>query len=109
MGDLLDGVTAATGSNAKVEWVDDEFLLERGVEPWTELPLWLAPKDAEHGWSVPIDRAVETGLVNRPLAETIAGTWAWLETDPSSAREPNRFATLERAKEEELLREWRAP
>ncbi|MEA2435146.1 MAG: hypothetical protein QOG54_2603 [Actinomycetota bacterium] len=108
IGDLIDGVMAATGSSAKVEWVDDAFLLERGVEPWTELPLWLPPEGAEHGWNVPIDRAVETGLVNRPLADTIDGTWAWLEIDPSSEREPSPFTTLERSKEEELLREWTA-
>lgn len=32
---------AATGPDAELVWIPDERLVEKGVEPWTELPLWL--------------------------------------------------------------------
>ena len=44
-----------------------------------ELPLWL-PDEPEYGGFFSVDdlRARETGLVARPLADTIADTAAWL-------------------------------
>jgi 2'-hydroxyisoflavone reductase len=112
-GDLIDAAASATGSSANVEWIDDGFLLERGVEPWSELPLWL-PDDKEnaHGFDLPIDRAVDTGLKLRSLARTIAETWAWLlANQPVEASDSDRGrhpSVLDRAKEEQLLKEWRA-
>lgn len=79
MGDWLGGCLAATGSAATLEWVDDEFLLARGVEPWSELPLW-TPDTADwaHAWDVDTTAAEAAGLACRPLAHTVADTWTWM-------------------------------
>ena len=53
-----------------------------GVEPWSDLPLWLAPAhDPSFAcfMAVGIGRAVKAGLVLRPLAETARDTLAWLQ------------------------------
>ncbi|MFJ9609433.1 NAD-dependent epimerase/dehydratase family protein [Kitasatospora sp. NPDC101176] len=81
MGGLLEACVRATGSDARLRWTDPERILAAGVEPWRELPVWLAPGelyDFLHGASV--ERAVAAGLRCRPVAETVEDTWAWLRS-----------------------------
>ncbi|MEU7337067.1 NAD-dependent epimerase/dehydratase family protein [Streptomyces sp. NPDC007074] len=80
MGELLDACVRATGSGAELRWIEPEAVLGAGVEPWTQLPVWVPPgsdmHDALHGADV--SRAVEAGLRCRDVSETVADTWAWL-------------------------------
>lgn len=90
-----------------ITWVDPDFLLARGVSPWSELPLWLP---GETGFNrVDNRRARAAGLTFRPLAETVRDTLRWLDglggALPVSA---DRSAQLTPEREAELLREWRA-
>jgi 2'-hydroxyisoflavone reductase len=39
MGNLLETCVLACGNRARLVWVDEDFLLERGVDEWIELPL----------------------------------------------------------------------
>ncbi|MFC7928900.1 NAD-dependent epimerase/dehydratase family protein [Streptomyces cinereoruber] len=80
MGGLLDACVRATGSDAELRWTAPEELLAAGAEPWTELPVWLPPGetyDAMH--TADVSRALAAGLRCRPVTETVADTWAWLE------------------------------
>lgn len=85
--------------------VDEAFLLEAGVQPWTELPLWLPSTDRSHlGHSrVDLQRALATRLVTRPLAETIA---AVLDEGVPAGDDPRRQGKLTPSREAELLRAW---
>ncbi|NQX34094.1 NAD-dependent epimerase/dehydratase family protein [Herbiconiux sp. VKM Ac-2851] len=81
MGELLEACAAVAGTGPAVQltWAPEDVLLAEGVEPWIELPVWLPAgpdHDALHGSDV--SRALATGLAFRPLAETVADTWAWL-------------------------------
>ena len=79
LGELLRACAAATGSTARLRWVETTTVLAAGVEPWTELPVWLPPgetHDTMH--AADVSRAVATGLRSRPVAETVADTWSWL-------------------------------
>ncbi|MFJ8622873.1 NAD-dependent epimerase/dehydratase family protein [Kitasatospora sp. NPDC093550] len=81
MGELLEACVRATGSDAELRWTDPERILAAGVEPWTELPVWLAPGELYaflHTGSV--ERAIGAGLHCRPVAETVEDTWAWLRS-----------------------------
>ncbi|REK85618.1 reductase [Streptomyces inhibens] len=81
MGDLLESCVKITGSDAELRWTAPEDVLAAGIEPWSELPIWLAPgemRDAIYGANV--SKAVAAGLRCRPVAETVADTWAWLQT-----------------------------
>ncbi|MFE0376069.1 NAD-dependent epimerase/dehydratase family protein [Streptomyces inhibens] len=81
MGDLLESCVKVTGADAELRWTAPEDVLAAGIEPWTELPIWLAPgemRDAIYGANV--SKAVAAGLRCRPVAETVADTWAWLQT-----------------------------
>lgn len=79
MGGLLSACVRATGSDAELRWTDTERILAAGVEPWTDLPVWLPPGelyDTLHQGDV--GKAYATGLRCRPVEETVADTWAWL-------------------------------
>jgi 2'-hydroxyisoflavone reductase len=74
--DLVTDCLEVTDSSADVAWVADATLEAAGVEPWTELPLWL-PMSAPGTWAKDTTRAQEAGFVSRPLRDTVADTWAW--------------------------------
>lgn len=74
-GGLITDCARVTGSAPDITWVDDGFLLDHGVEPWTGLPLW---RPYPGTWRVDAARARAAGLTCRPLSATIADTWSWL-------------------------------
>ncbi|MCL7378950.1 NAD-dependent epimerase/dehydratase family protein [Streptomyces sp. 35G-GA-8] len=79
MGELLDACVRVTGSDAELRWTDPETILAAGIEPWSDLPVWIPPgemHDTLHGSDV--SKALATGLRCRPVAETVADTWSWL-------------------------------
>jgi 2'-hydroxyisoflavone reductase len=79
-GELVDACRTGTASDATATWVPERVLLEHGVEPFGELPLWL-DDDPEHRafYTFSNARARAAGLVTRPLAETARDTWEWLQ------------------------------
>ncbi|MGI5259451.1 NAD-dependent epimerase/dehydratase family protein [Streptomyces angustmyceticus] len=102
MGELLESCVKVTGSAAELRWTAPEDVLAAGIEPWTELPVWLAPgelRDALFG--VDVSKAMSAGLCCRPVAETVADTWAWLQAIGGVApQRPDRPALgLDPAKE----------
>lgn len=105
LGGLLERAALALGTPSRVTWVDEAFLLARGVVPWTELPLWVPREDAGLD-EVSIARAVAAGLSFRPLAETVRDTLAWDLARPDAVRAASPALRPER--EAELLREWHA-
>ncbi|KRD00755.1 MULTISPECIES: NAD-dependent epimerase/dehydratase family protein [unclassified Streptomyces] len=80
MGELLEACVRTTGSDAELRWTAPEIVLGAGIEPWTELPVWVPPgtdmHDALH--AADVSRAVGAGLSCRPVEETVADTWSWL-------------------------------
>lgn len=86
MGALLEACVRATGADAaagaELRWTEPKIVLDAGIEPWTQLPAWVPPgsdlHDALH--SADVSRAVAAGLSCRPVEETVADTWRWLES-----------------------------
>jgi 2'-hydroxyisoflavone reductase len=108
-GDLLQACIEVTGSPARLEWVDADFLLAQNVAMWTELPLWVPP--GEHPWELDTSRAEAAGLRCRPLRETVADTWAWLADGDGEVRRSYRASRphgLEAEREREVLAAWDA-
>ncbi|GAB2468897.1 NAD-dependent epimerase/dehydratase family protein [Streptosporangium sandarakinum] len=103
---LLEECRAVTGSDAELVWVDDEFLLDRDVAPWTELPVW-APRNEEFAgvWLPSSEKALAAGLRCRPVAETVRDTWAWLRGIPVEERS-FRGHGIDPEKEAKILAEW---
>ncbi|MGW2046892.1 NAD-dependent epimerase/dehydratase family protein [Streptomyces sp. NPDC001858] len=93
MGELLEACVWATGSAAELRWTAPEIVLDAGIEPWTQLPVWVPPgsdlHDALH--AADVWRAVATGLSCRPVRETVADTWSWLTSIGGTApQRPDR-------------------
>jgi 2'-hydroxyisoflavone reductase len=103
LGATLQACKDASRADAEFVWVAPQFLLDQGVQPWTEIPLWVAGDDALN--QVSIARARTQGLTFRPLITTIADTLTWAHTQ--GAADPPR-AGLARAREAELLRLYHA-
>jgi 2'-hydroxyisoflavone reductase len=77
--DALRGAVAASGRRpADLVVVPERELLDRGVQPWRDLPFWLPSDVAATAWQVDTTRARELGLPSRPFAETAAATWGWM-------------------------------
>jgi 2'-hydroxyisoflavone reductase len=113
LGGLLEGIRAEVGGEARLEWIDEQFLLDAGVEPWSELPVWFAPSaNPEHAGflSFDISRALASGLRIRPLAETVRDTLTWSGAEGGSRETFSGFspAGLDPAKERGVLERWHA-
>ena len=82
LGGLLDVCRQVTGSDAEWVPVPEADLLAAGVQEWVHLPLWLQQDVARTAWDVDTTRARELGLTTRALEQTVADTWAWMQSAP---------------------------
>jgi len=88
---LLQACVDVTASGAELVWVDEATLAAAGAEPWTHLPCWV-PETGEWAGFLESDTslAAATGLVCRPVTDTVADTWAWLKAEGRPAQRPDR-------------------
>lgn len=75
---LLETCRTVSGSDARFVWASREFLEARGVEPWSNMPVWV-PRGSDFAAAADIDvsRAEAAGLTTRSLRSTVADTLAW--------------------------------
>jgi 2'-hydroxyisoflavone reductase len=103
----LEAARRRGGAPLRFVPVGEAFLIEQGVAPWNELPLWVPTSDADHLGFARVDcsRAVGAGLVTRPLADTVDAVldeFATLVDD-----DPRRRGKLTPERERELIARWR--
>ncbi|MEI3893339.1 MULTISPECIES: SDR family oxidoreductase [Bacillus] len=87
MEELLNTCKKVTNSDAEFVWVEESFMNEHKVQPWTEMPLWIPetfPLEGETkpwkgGFSISIESAVKEGLIFRRLEDTVADVYDWME------------------------------
>jgi 2'-hydroxyisoflavone reductase len=105
MGAFLDACEQKVGSDdAELVRIEDGVLQIAGVEPWTELPLWIPEVKRNFAGVMRLNRtkSVDAGLKCRPITATIADTLAWDKTRDSSVP---RLAGLSAEREAGLLRQ----
>jgi 2'-hydroxyisoflavone reductase len=95
LGELLERLRG----DSNLIWVDSQTVLDAGVAPWTELPLWLPDPES---WFLMQRTDVPASLATRPLEETARDTLAW------DREQPGDRPTLTREKEAEILSADRA-
>jgi 2'-hydroxyisoflavone reductase len=109
---MLDECRAAAGSDAHVDWIDETFLLEQGIEPFAELPLWLATgNNPDWGGFFLADasRARAYGLSFRPLRETARDILAEREQQAATTFGTGLTpAGVAPTREKAVLQAWRA-
>ncbi|MDT7689476.1 MAG: hypothetical protein QOE46_2235 [Acidobacteriota bacterium] len=106
-GRFLEECRDTTGRAARFVWMDEQFLLDAGLTPWMEVPLWTPELDETNRYflALSVESAVASGLRFRPLAETIRDTLEWDLTRPADAE---RRAGLARERERAVLASWHA-
>jgi len=83
MSDVLDACAAAAGRRPRWQWLSPEHIERSGLQPWTDLPLWLPPVGEHAAFALVDTRAAQAiGLTTRPLAQTVADTLAWWRSLP---------------------------
>jgi 2'-hydroxyisoflavone reductase len=81
MAQVLEACRAATTSDVRLTWVSQEFLLWQGVQPWTELPLWVPDTPQNHGFArLSNAKARKAGLRFRPTVDTARDTLNWFKS-----------------------------
>jgi 2'-hydroxyisoflavone reductase len=108
MAGMLYGCKAVTTADTRFTWVDADFLLERKLRPYADLPVWMPPRGNSAGWArMDVSKAVKAGLTFRPLAETARDTLTYYH-----AQTPERQAALKAGlapdREKAVLAEWKA-
>ena len=105
MGDLLQAARTVTGDQAELVWVAPEEILAAGIEPWTELPIWVPPNSDMIGLHTGnVAAAYAQGLRCRPAVETVVDTWTWLTTEGDPASLAAGSIGLDSDREDALLR-----
>jgi 2'-hydroxyisoflavone reductase len=95
IGALLDQCVAVTGSDAELVWLTPEEVEAAGVSGWTDLPIWVPPTGELAGLhDCDVSAALAAGLRCRPMAETVADTWAWLQREGTPTPPTNRAGEI---------------
>lgn len=106
--EMLYGIKAVTTSDAKFTWVPAEFLAEKQVRGWSDMPVWVPPTGRTAGFArVICKKAYDAGLTFRPLADTAKDTLTWYHGRPAAEQEKAR-AGIAPEKEKAVLAEWHA-
>lgn len=98
---MLEQCRAASFSDVAMTWVNEQFLLEQNVKPFSDLPFWL-PKTHKGFFEVNCQRSIASGLVFRPLVETASDTLAWYRSSHGNIQ-----VGLDSTRELELLKLWK--
>jgi 2'-hydroxyisoflavone reductase len=98
----LEVCRQGTDTQAQPIWADPDFLLDRQVEPWSDLPLWVADQSLLGMLAADCRKAIADGLTFRPLSETVADIAAW----DRERGLPTLKAGLSPEREATLIEEW---
>jgi 2'-hydroxyisoflavone reductase len=91
MGSLLEAARDVTGSRATLVWAPPEVIIAAGIQPWTELPVWVPPEGEDASvHDSDVSAVYAAGLTCRPLTDTIADTWRWLQEEGDPPQRPGR-------------------
>lgn len=105
MKQMLDAGRKELNRYATLTWVDDEFLLKKHIDPWTDLPLWLPDSDLDSRglFKVLSRKAMSAGLTFRPVETTFKDTLDWDNKRPINH---DWKAGLSIDRENDVVRAW---
>ena len=108
MAELLYGIRAVTTAETTFTWVDTDFVINSGLRPYGELPVWRPARDGAEGFArFDLTPEVEKGLTFRSLADTTAATLEYHFSRPAERQAALRAGTSAE-REREVLDLWRA-
>jgi 2'-hydroxyisoflavone reductase len=105
MGELLQTCNDVTGHCAVLVWTPAEVIEAAGLLGWTQIPIWVPPNGDLAGLhDGDVSAAHREGLRCRPVQDTVADTWAWLQAEGyPTPRETRSTLGLEADIEQQVL------
>jgi 2'-hydroxyisoflavone reductase len=108
MSEMLEGIKKATKSNAKFTWVNADFLATHNVRPWSDMPVWVAPRGDQTGFTkISVKKAVSKGLTFRSVGDTTQATLEWFRKQ-TAERQATLRSGIKPEREKEVLTLWHA-
>jgi 2'-hydroxyisoflavone reductase len=108
MGRMVNEIKTATKSNARLTWLDCDFLVAEGIHPWYDIPVWSAPCGTERGFTQLSNRkAISKGLIFRSIADTTLATLEWFRQQPAERQAALRSG-ISPQREAAVLAAWHA-
>jgi 2'-hydroxyisoflavone reductase len=105
---MLDEIKAATKSDAQFTWADADFLLANNIHPWSDMPVWVAPRGDETGFTqISNKKALAKGLTFRSVGDTTTATLEWFRSQPAD-RQAKLRSGISAEREKEVLAAWHA-
>ncbi|WP_113927658.1 NAD-dependent epimerase/dehydratase family protein [Bacillus sp. P14.5] len=104
MKEFVEDLALIAPRDTEAVWVNDSFLVEREITPFTQLPLWIPVNEKYPDGFILADysRSLKKGLVLRHPRETIEDTLSWLQSHgPEELK-----AGLTEETEASLLKSW---
>lgn len=103
-GKMLTEMKKTLKTKAEFVWVDEEFLTENKVAPWSEMPFYLPQSDETicDFLTMNVDKSLKQGLKFRPLRETIDEVFNWRKKQDFEMK-----AGISLERESELLRKFK--
>jgi nucleoside-diphosphate-sugar epimerase len=104
IGAMLECCVAVAEPDADLVWVDPERIESAGVSGWTDLPVWVPPTGDLAGLhDCDVSAAHASGLRCRPVEETVADTWTWLQREGTPTPPNDRAGGIGLSGEQERL------
>lgn len=93
MGQLLEACNGVVAAGAELVWLPPDAVEAAGVTGWIDMPIWVPPRGEMAGLhDGDVSAACDEGLTCRPVHETVADTWQWLQAagrpEPRTDRGP---------------------
>lgn len=108
MSELLYGIRAVTTAETSFTWVDTDFLSERDVRSYREMPVWRPGVGDSAGFArFDLSNEVAHGLTFRSLADTTEATLDFHFSRTEERQQAFR-AGISPEREAEVLAEWHA-
>jgi 2'-hydroxyisoflavone reductase len=106
--EFLELINKGVGGNPKLTWVDADFLIANGVQPYgTQMPVFQVMRGRTAGFArFDLTPELKAGLTFRPLEVTAKETLDWFRTLTDRPDGPTKGLKPER--EKQLLELWRA-
>ncbi|AST91510.1 NAD-dependent dehydratase [Sutcliffiella cohnii] len=113
MENFLKACIEVTNSSSQLIWADEQFVTQKEIAPWSQLPLWIPETTPLPGQKEPwigtftinINKALHLGLTFRPIEETVHDTLQWDLTRGSRKKTAGLTLQLEKELLEEYLNE----
>lgn len=106
MAEMLYGLRAVVSNDITFTWVDQGFLAQNDVAPWSEMTAWMPSGGKFDGFgSFENTKAVSAGLTYRTLADTATATLEWWNGLPEERKKQPKSG-LDPEKEKTVLKSW---